>query len=301
MRRPGVVLLYHRVTDLSSDPQETAVSPTNFAAHIEVMHDAAHVVPLRDVGRREEPHVAITFDDGYRDNAHTAAPMLRSTASPATFFVIAGSVGSAEPPWWAVLESLCLTGSNDSGVVEIDVADVRLFVDARTGRGRSRLLWALYRRLRPLPLKRIHAVIDVLSRVLGPPSDPPADDLFVSVDDLAALAADDLFEIGSHTVNHPFLGSQTSEVQERELTDSRRILGDLIGRPVISLSYPYGGPDAFDETTIALARAAGYEYGYIVRDGRVGPDTDQMRIPRCVVKDWDRETFARKLFHWLGD
>jgi len=299
-RQSGVVLLYHRVANLASDLQEVAVRKAHFAAHLNVVRDVARVVPLRDIGKLDEPHVAITFDDGYRDNAQVAAPMLKAAGIPATFFVVSGFVGAAEAPWWTVLEALCQL-SEQAEPVQIDRSGIKLWVDARNRAGLDRLYWALYWRLRPLPLDHIHEFMQELAATLGPPPETLRTDLFMRADDLTRVAADDLFEIGSHTANHPFLASQTSEAQERELNDSRAMLEDLTKKPVISLSYPYGGPGAYDETTIALARAAGYERACIVRNLCVGPDTDPMRIPRCVVKDWDREMFAQQLSHWFGD
>lgn len=297
----GLVLLYHRVADVGSDPQELAVGTANFLAHIEIMQDTARVVPLREIGTLDEPHIAITFDDGYRDNARTAAPMLKSAGSPATFFVIAGSVGNREAPWWARLETLCLSPSSETDRLDLDFEGVRLWADTRSSQARSRLFWALYWRLRPLAVSRINEVLAELFTQLGPPSVPPLDNLFLDTDDLAALAADELFEIGSHTVNHPLLASQPTDIQDRELGDSRRMLERLIDDRVLSLSYPYGGPDAFDETTVEIARAAGYRYACTVRNGRVGQDTDPLRIPRCVVKDWDRNEFGQRLSQWLGE
>src|SRR5262249_48692534 len=44
--------------------------------------------------------LAITFDDGYRDNYDYAAPILREYNLPATFFVTTEFIGSNVVPWW---------------------------------------------------------------------------------------------------------------------------------------------------------------------------------------------------------
>src|SRR5258706_16456757 len=64
------------------------------------------VIRLRDsVGsleRRERlnRHLAITFDDGYRNNFEHAAPVLEKLGLPATFFVVSHWIGSDVVPWW---------------------------------------------------------------------------------------------------------------------------------------------------------------------------------------------------------
>jgi peptidoglycan/xylan/chitin deacetylase (PgdA/CDA1 family) len=45
-------------------------------------------------------HLAITFDDGYRDNFETAAPVLRRFGLPACFFIVTNFIGSHDVPWW---------------------------------------------------------------------------------------------------------------------------------------------------------------------------------------------------------
>src|SRR5438105_34157 len=82
MQRP-IVLLYHRVANLASDPWHLAVSPERFAVQIEILARERTIVPmtwlakkLRD-GRLPRRAAAITFDDGYADVFHNALPVLQ--------------------------------------------------------------------------------------------------------------------------------------------------------------------------------------------------------------------------------
>jgi peptidoglycan/xylan/chitin deacetylase (PgdA/CDA1 family) len=63
-------------------------------------------------------------------------------------------------------------------------------------------------------------------------------------------------EIGAHSVDHVWLpGLREPEILD-QLTRSRALLEDLIGRSVRSMAYPYGG---YDDRVAAAAAAAGYE------------------------------------------
>src|SRR6266545_4224534 len=92
---PGVpILLYHRVTRLSSDPFEIAVSPERFAEDLEWIRRYAHPLPLAQVcdalAGRKLPRgtAAVTFDDGYVDVLDEARPLLERFDVPATVFVV---------------------------------------------------------------------------------------------------------------------------------------------------------------------------------------------------------------------
>ena len=95
------VLTYHQVKDPADDC--STVSPAAFSeqmrhlkAHYDVvsLSEGVAAVTARGSARRL---VAITFDDGYRDNATVAAPILRSLGLPACFFVSTDMIGSAVP------------------------------------------------------------------------------------------------------------------------------------------------------------------------------------------------------------
>jgi peptidoglycan/xylan/chitin deacetylase (PgdA/CDA1 family) len=79
--------------------------------------------------------------------------------------------------------------------------------------------------------------------------------LFASESLLRELPAD-TFEIGSHTVTHPFLAECSPDVIRRELNESRLQLEDLLGRCVDCVSIPNGSADA---RVLAIAKECGYE------------------------------------------
>ena len=106
---PVVVLIYHRVTVLQTDPHLLAVSPENFRAQMQFLKRSVRVVRFEEVwpGMRERA-VAVTFDDGYADNALEALPVLEEVGVPATFFVSTGALGTREEFWWDELERIIL-------------------------------------------------------------------------------------------------------------------------------------------------------------------------------------------------
>jgi len=104
----ATVVVYHRVSDeIRGEGQQLTVGVAEFRRHLELYRRYFHVVPvaellgvLRGGGRPAPWTLAITFDDGYRDNYLQAAPLLRQHGLPACFFLSAGYVGTNRQfPW----------------------------------------------------------------------------------------------------------------------------------------------------------------------------------------------------------
>lgn len=76
---------------------------------------------------------------------------------------------------------------------------------------------------------------------------------------LSALAADPLAVIGSHSVTHPMFRFLPRDSAVRELTESRKTLERLTGKPVRHFAFPYGSAYAVSRRDIRLAKACGYE------------------------------------------
>ena len=67
---PIVVLGYHRVTVMSSDPNSLAVSPDNFRTHMEFLKRNFQIVRFEeDWSKVRKPAVAVTFDECARVEA----------------------------------------------------------------------------------------------------------------------------------------------------------------------------------------------------------------------------------------
>lgn len=101
----GVVVLFHRIDDrLIGNP--ISMSTHSFDAYCRFFRRYFNVIPFSEMVSRLERGqsvagtLAITFDDGYRDNAHAAAPILRQYQLPACFFIATDFIDTDIIPWW---------------------------------------------------------------------------------------------------------------------------------------------------------------------------------------------------------
>jgi peptidoglycan/xylan/chitin deacetylase (PgdA/CDA1 family) len=99
------IVAFHRVND-SLEPDGLTCDSERFEALCKFFHQHFRVVSLsallasRRANKEVRGTLAITFDDGYRDNFEIAAPILLKLNLPATFFVTTGFIGTQIVPHW---------------------------------------------------------------------------------------------------------------------------------------------------------------------------------------------------------
>jgi peptidoglycan/xylan/chitin deacetylase (PgdA/CDA1 family) len=106
LRDSWVVVAFHRVNDQATDNDGLTCSVAMFERYCRFFSRFFRPLPLRTLvhhceeGLPPRRGLAITFDDGYRDNHDHAAPILKKYNLPATFFVATHFIGTDFVPWW---------------------------------------------------------------------------------------------------------------------------------------------------------------------------------------------------------
>ena len=88
-------------------------------------------------------------------------------------------------------------------------------------------------------------------------------------------------EFGSHLMNHTHLTRLNHEEQMRQLSDSRRVLEEILSAIVLSVAYPFGD---VDDAAAARAEQAGYQLGLTTIEGSNTRESDPMQLKRLPVK-----------------
>ena len=190
------VLVYHTISSPAEPlPGDIDVSPARFEQQISWLARTGKVVSLEaTLNHTRRDAIAITFDDGYRDNLTVALPMLAEYGLPMTLFVVAGFVGS---------------------------------------------------------------------------------DGYLSETELSEISKHPLITIGSHGLWHRHFNRITLDEARFELTESKRLLEDTIGKPVDLVAWPYGECSAEVEQ---IAGESGYRAGWAVWQGTNGAFS-RWRVP----------------------
>ncbi len=219
--------------------------------------------------------LALTFDDGFRDNLTTALPLLEEFDIPATIFVTTGFMDRKVLPYELVLAAVLPT--RNELVVQLP-GGRRVFLVATPADKR-----AAYRELTGLLKPATREVRERFLESLAPDDTVVAGirNLFLDWDELARLHAHPLITIGAHSHAHLALAHQQPDVVIDEMKQSRERLATQLGGPVESFAFPYGN---HDESTLALAREAGFKVAVTTRRDVVKPGTDPLAVPRCELR-----------------
>jgi peptidoglycan/xylan/chitin deacetylase (PgdA/CDA1 family) len=278
-RGRGVILTLHQVRPWR--PREFApnrvleITPEFLDIVLtELRREGFDVIPLDAVpdrlrpGPAGRPFAVLTFDDGYRDNVEHAWPVLRRHNAPWTLFVTTDFVDGRGRLWWMELEEAVARLDR----VVLPRNGELLDLPTRTTVEKQAAFEAVYRHLRAVPEDQLRTVTAGLAAQAGVNTRRLAVDLCLGWDEVQTLAREPDVSIGAHSLSHPILAKCCEMTAMREVTESRALLEQRLGRPVRHLAYPFGDPSAAGAREFRLARQAGYVTATTSRPAHVVPD-----------------------------
>src|SRR5712692_9498795 len=117
----AAILRYHSIQDRPEEFADaigcTSIHATSiFQRHMELIAKRFNAVSMDDVslflkGDKSLPPraVAVTFDDGFKDNFRIAAPILNRFGIPGTFYLLVDAVDQSKAPWYCLLRYAFMT------------------------------------------------------------------------------------------------------------------------------------------------------------------------------------------------
>ncbi len=216
----------------------------------------------------------ITFDDGFRNNAELAGPVLAAHGVPAVMFVTTGMLDRPGTlPWVERLSTgIMLTGAT---ALDLEFGGRRRHYDLALPGERLRASDELRRHLKNAPTAERERVMGRLEAQcpIQPGDLDPERFEFMSWEDARGLAGHGV-DVGSHTVRHLCLSTLDPEELRDEIGTSRRRIEEELGRPCLALAYPDGTPESFGPRDREALRAAGYRgaFSQIPGTNAVGDD-----------------------------
>ncbi len=287
LRGPNAaILMYHSVLD---DPRsaelflgEMGHSRDVFRGQMELIAKKYHPVSLEQIknfvlGNVDLPtrSVAVTFDDGYRDNYEIAAPILKQVGVPATFYATVDCVQERKLPWPSRLRFMFRTTKRN----EWSDAAGREWPLGNLAERESALLRScdeccqLGGTMQSDYVSRLEKELDTAA---------PGESGFLMMDyeQLKGLVSQGHI-VGSHTLSHPNMAYVDAETAQRELIESRQHLERGLGRSVTHFSYPCPALSPhWTERTVEASRKAGYQTAVTTNEGLAQRNDSPLKLNR---------------------
>jgi peptidoglycan/xylan/chitin deacetylase (PgdA/CDA1 family)/CelD/BcsL family acetyltransferase involved in cellulose biosynthesis len=284
-----LIVAWHNVERTWNYPAAPGAGAAGFEHQLRRLQRLGTIVPLATAlrqlttGQPLPPRaIALTFDDGYRDNLEVGAPVLERLGLPATFFLVPGILDGTVSPWWETVAWAVQRSTRSS----LDWEGQTLALGGRAGR---RTLELVTDRLKEHDqVGRAAAVAELLER-LEPDGEPDHRRLFLDWDGARGLLRRG-FEVGAHSMDHAILARESPAAQLTDLVESRRRLEAELDVAVDVLAYPNGSRADYDAATVDAARRAGYSHGLTARSGWNSRATPLFEIRRVVLEP--QRTFA---------
>lgn len=288
------ILIFHRVLAQPDPLLEDVPDAAVFESYMRWVRDWFNVLPLAEAvarlrnGTLPARALAITFDDGYADNAKIAAPILRRLGLPATFFVATGFLGGENMWNDRVIEAVRRCREPHLELKELSLDILRLGSIAERRAAIDRILQAvkyLPRESRGETVRRIEHLC----------SAPDAPRLMMTPAQVARLAADG-FDIGGHTVTHPILSRLRLDEARAEIAKGKEALEAIIGRRVTLFAYPNGVPGKdYTAEHVRLVKECGFAAAVSTAWGAADRRCDPFQLPRFTPWDRARLRFGLRL------
>jgi peptidoglycan/xylan/chitin deacetylase (PgdA/CDA1 family) len=253
-----------------------------------------------------ERAVLLTCDDGLRNALTDMTPILQEEGLSCLFFVLGASAAQGPHILWYE-ELLLLLQAAPAGSYSFDSLGTN--VDLGDRAQRRSIWWNLVKTLSHYDQPARIGFIDTLRMQFRLPDqwNRKCTDNEVESRRFKLLDGDELrqlvdqgMSIGSHTLNHPILSLQTSEMAWTEISESRSVLEDAIGEPVWALAYPFGDRASVSTREMQMAEQAGFQCAFMNIGGGFGAELPKFALPRVhVTADMSLSEFEAHLsgFH----
>jgi peptidoglycan/xylan/chitin deacetylase (PgdA/CDA1 family) len=278
------ILMYHRVDRRIPPLFETAVSPDVFEKQVAYLKKHFEIVALGSLGERRptgkhgKDLVALTFDDGYRDNYLHAFPVLREYGVPATVFLATGYIDTGCLLWYDRLAWILSNAASvpdrralsDHGIPGEWLAPVQGCFVGKPETRRSGLR-GFAETIKSVSPRSRDDLLDRLAKACGVRRWPGKEDrVMLAWEEVKEMSRFNI-SFGAHTVSHALLSALPEDEARMEIAGSRRAIEEKIQKRVNTFAYPYGKPgDYRADRILGILREEGLEYACSTTRGSEG-------------------------------
>ena len=282
------ILCYHRIdnnlkTKQDSHPNGNLISESAFYNQMQVLSNEYDVLSMDEMsehlsGPSSDFKVAVTFDDGYRDNLTVALPILEKFNIPATIYVTTRFPEGNNWMWWYEIWD-CLANLDD---LTINFMGVFQKYNVTRYNSKKECFLKLTKWMSQLTSKEQFDLMSEISKTTKRRQYP---ELCLNWDEIKYLDSNPLITIGAHSHTHPKLKNLTYEESFFEINSSKEILEDKLSRKIEHFAYPFGGVNDIGKKELEIIRKCGFDTATTTIKKPIN-DFNRYLIPRALVQEY---------------
>lgn len=297
-RRPKI-LFYHGVaTKPDKDIETESIAVDDFVRQLKYLKKYYRLVGIREFLHLYANHqlkgdeVSLTFDDGYKNILHTAAPILDEQNVPYSLYLTTNNIsnGTLFP---TTINRIVVRASS---LHSMDLDSVHAHYDLSTPELKEQAQNQISRILKTSHIELVNQIVTELETKITSEEMFELRERYNSIEPLCweectELVKDPLITIGSHGMDHICCHSeQTKEEVRRQLLGSKQEIESRLGISCDIFSYPNGN---FTEESNTLLKEVGYKMGLTTKRRHVYDGT-LFSVPRLYTP-YDYERFVYSL------
>jgi peptidoglycan/xylan/chitin deacetylase (PgdA/CDA1 family) len=284
----AIILFYHRFGENEKKKILPYIEIKEFEKQIAHVKHLYKIISMDDItsilksGQYFiEPSVAITIDDGYRDNYALAFPAIRKHRIPVIIYLTSGFVGTNSGLWVDDIEYILLNTTVKTlrfrALFGNDVLDISSLQD------RKKTLKKLFGAMLQMSNSQREKYLNILAEILtiDIPSMNGRERIMLNWEEIREMSNNGV-EFGAHTVTHPFLPVMPLEDGKNEIKRSKDIIGEKIGKSIKHFAVPNGTKKDFTPALKDYCAETGFDTIVMTESGVVSSDADRYALKRII-------------------
>jgi len=266
--RSLTILLYHGVTNIKSKGIENYsgkhILLREFESQMAFLQQHCRTLSMDEVVWHYEHKsafvansVAVTFDDGFKNNFTTAVPVLSAFGIPAAFYVSAGFIGTDKMFWVDALED-CFNRCKRSSIT-VPMGPTSRKFSLRNRRSRILALETIKNYCKRVCDSEKDNTVDSVREATAVRPSVKSSGNYRKMDwqDLLQIKNNRLFTVGGHSLNHSILSALSPDAIKEEVSGSLALLERELKQKSKHYSYPEGQKDHFNKEVIDCLKNSG--------------------------------------------
>lgn len=299
--RYPIVLLYHEVPKVELQSGLYGFNGKVFEEQINFLAKYCDIVQYNKFEQKRgyfsRLQIIITFDDGFRNNFDVALPILNKYSAKTIFFITSRHIGTSQVLWFQYLKLFNFFCPEANQIISnLNIQNVTNF-----NQYKDYLLsledhpYSIYKELERLPsLTTFLSDYQINDWASG-----------ITTEQLKLLCDNELFSVGIHTEDHPFLTKCSILVAEEQISENIKFLNKFTNMRPDAIAFTSGD---YNEEVLAICNRLQLKYGFAVYpNGYRG--YSQFEIPRIgiytvslnhlILKIIGARLFLSQRFEWF--